>query len=51
MNILDLSTYKNYIFIGDPPGIDTIQDILKHFTKDVPDNTIVVGTNVHIQKK
>ena len=41
MNILDLSTYKNYIFIGDPHGIDAIQDILKHFTKDVPDNTIM----------
>lgn len=41
MNILDLTTYKNYIFIGDPHGLRAIQDILEHFTKDVPDNTIM----------
>ena len=41
MNMLDLTTYKNYIFIGDPHGLHAIQDILKHFTKDVPDNTIM----------
>lgn len=41
MNTLNLTTYKNYIFIGDPHGLDAIKSILKHNSQNVPDNTIM----------
>lgn len=41
MTIINLTDYKNTVFIGDPHGLNNVLSILNRYTKNVPDNSVL----------